>query len=234
MGGVQGLQHVDDRIVARLHAQPLGGVGDAGRLVAQRLHQPQHAVGARRRSHQHRAHQAFAQLLGEIIEDLVARRLDVLEQLLHQLVVVIGERLQHREARRLLAVERVAFERDHFRGSVLLVDEGAFEREIDEPGDELAGEGRNLPQQQLAARGRLQQRERLVDGGIGLVDLVEKQKARNVLLLELAQDELQLRNLLLVQLADHDRRIDRGQRRAHVMDEFDRAGAIDEAYSCRP
>ena len=115
--------------------------------------------------------------------------------------------------------------------SVLLVDEGALEREIDEAGDELAREGRDLPQQQLVARRRLQQREHVVDGRIGLVDLVDEQEARNVLLLELAQDELQLRDLLLVQLADHDRRVDGGQRRAHVVDEFDRAGTIDEGVA---
>jgi len=67
-----------------------------------------------------------------------------------------------------------------------------------------------------------------VDGGVGLVDLVEKQEVRNLLILELAQDELKLRDLFLVHLADHDRGIDRGQRRAHVVGEFHRAGAIDE------
>ena len=196
--------------------------------MAQRLHQPQHTVGARRRSHQHRTNQAVAQLLGEIIENLVAWRLDILEQLLHQLVIVVGERLQHGETRRLLAVERVAFKRDHFRRCVLLVDKRALEREIHEAADELAGEGRNLSQQELAARGRLQQRQHLVDSGIGFVDLVDKQEARNVLLLELAQDKLELRDLLLVQLANHDRRIDCRQRRAHVVDEFNRARTVDE------
>ena len=67
-----------------------------------------------------------------------------------------------------------------------------------------------------------------MNGGIGLVDLVEEQEARNLLIFELAQDQLQLRDLLLVHLADHDRRVDRRQRRAHVVDEFDRARAIDE------
>ena len=118
-----------------------------------------------------------------------------------------------------------------FRRRVLLVDKGALEREIDEAGDELAGESRDLPQQQLVARGRLQQREHVVDGGVGLVDLVEEQETRNLLVFQLAQYELQLRDLLLVQLADHDRGIDRRQRRAHVVDEFDRAGTIDESVA---
>ena len=76
--------------------------------MAQRLQKPQHAVRAGGATEQHRADDTVAQLLGEIVEHLVARRLDVLEQLLHERIVVVGERLQHREARFLLAVEVVA------------------------------------------------------------------------------------------------------------------------------
>ena len=112
---------------------------------------------------------------------------------------------------------------------MLLVDECAFEREIDKAGDDLAGEGRDLPQQQLAARRGLQHPQHLVDGRVRLVDLVDEQEARNLLLFELAQDELELRNLLLVELADHDRGVDGRQRRAHVVDELDGAGTVDEA-----
>src|SRR5262249_46217786 len=106
---------------------------------------------------QNRAHQALAQFLRKVIENLVAWRLNILEQLLHELVVVIRQGLQHGEARGLLAVESIAFERHDLRASLLLVDECPFEREIDEARDQLAREGRNLAQQQFAARGRLQQ-----------------------------------------------------------------------------
>ena len=164
----------------------------------------------------------------QIVEHFVARRLDVFEQLLHQLVVVIGERFQHREARGLFPIGGVAFERHDFGRGVLLVDKGAFEREIDEAGDDVAGEGRDLPQDQLGARGGLQQLEHVVDAGIGLVDLVDEQDAGNFPVFQLAQDELELRDFLLVHLADHDRGVDRRQHRAHVVDEFDRARAIEE------
>jgi hypothetical protein len=113
--------------------------------MAQGLHQAPHAVGAGRRAEQHGADETLAQLLGQIVEDLIARRLDVLEQLLHQLVVVVGQRLQHGEARGLLAIERVAFQRHDLRRRMLLVDVGALEGEIDEAGDEVAGKGRELP-----------------------------------------------------------------------------------------
>ncbi len=226
--GLQRLHHIGERVAAGLDAEPLGGRRDVGRFVAQRLHQTQHAVGAGRRTHQHRTHEAVAQLLRQVVEDLVLRRLDVAEQLLHQLVVVVRQRLQHREARRLLAVDDVAFERHDFGSGVLLVDKGALQREVDETGDDVAVERRNLAQQKLRARRRLQQREHVVNGGVGLVDLVQEQEARNLLVLELAQDQLQLRDLLFVHLADDDGGVDTRQRRAHVMDELDRAGTIDE------
>ena len=151
-----------------------------------------------------------------------------LEQLLHQLVVMIGERLQHGEARFLVAVGIVAVERHDLGRRMLLVDMGALEREVDEADDDVVRPDRNLAQHQRHARGGLQERQRLAHALVGLVDLVEEQKARDLQVFEFAQDQLQLRDLLLVRLAHHDRRIDRRQRRAHVMDELDRTGAIDE------
>ena len=231
MRGVERLEHRGDGLVARLDAETFGGVGHAGRFVAQRLHQPQHAVGTRRRTHQHRANQALAQFLGEIVEHLVARRLDIVEQLFHQFVVVIGQRLQHGEARGFLAIEHVAFERDDFGGSVLLVDERAFQCEIDEAGDDVFGKSRNLTQQQFGARRRLQHRKHVMNGGVGLVDLVEKQETGNLPLFQFAQHELELRDFLLVHLTYDDGGVDGRQHRAHVMDEFDGTRAIDKAIA---
>ena len=199
--------------------------------MPQRLHQPQHAVLARRRAEQHRADQAFAQFAGEIIEHRVTRRLDILQQLLHQRVVVVGEFFKHREPRFLLAVEIAAFQGDDFGRLVFAINKGALQREIDKTFDQLAVPDRNLPQHKRHARGRLQRRQRFADALVGAIDLVQKQKARNAEILELAQDDLQLRQLLLVRLADHDRGIDRGQRGAHVMRELDRAGTIDKGVT---
>jgi hypothetical protein len=158
--------------------------------MAQRLHQSQHAVLARRRSKQHRTDQPFAQFAGEIVEHGIARRLDILQQLLHQRVVMVGELFQHREARFLLAVEIAAFEVDDLGGLVLAIDKGAFQREIDETFDQVAVPDRNLAQHQRHARRRLQGGERLADALVGAVDLVQEQKAGNPELLELAQDDL--------------------------------------------
>ena len=235
VGGVEGLEHQRQRIAAGqvpdFGAEPRRRFGHAGRFMAQRLEQAQHAVLAGSDTEQYRHHQPFAQFLGQIVEHLVARRLDILEQLLHQLVVVIGQRLQHGEARFLLAIEILALEVDHLGRRVFLVDMRALEREIDEAGDQVAVPDRNLAQQQRHARSRLQQLERLAHALVGLVDLVEEQEVRNVLVFQLAQDQLQLRDFLLVGLADHDRGVDRRQRRAHVVNEFDGTGAIDEGVA---
>jgi hypothetical protein len=148
--------------------------------------------------------------------------------LLHQLVIVIRERLQHGETRFFLAIGVFAFQRHDLRGRVLLVDVRALEREIDKSDHDLVRPDRDLAQHQRHARGRLQQLQRLADTLVRLVDLVEEQKARNLEILELAQDQLQLRNLLLIRLAHHDRSVDRGQRRAHVVGKLDRARTIDK------
>ena len=119
VGGVERLEHIGqdflgDRIAAGFDAETFGGFGNARRFVAQRLEEPQHAVRPRSGAHQYRANQAVAQFAPQIVEHLVARRLDVFEQLLHQLVVMIGERLQHRKARGLFQIGGVAFERNDF------------------------------------------------------------------------------------------------------------------------
>ena len=74
-------------------------IRDARRLMTQRLQQPRDASAALRRADEQRRDEARAQFLRQIVEDLIARRLDVGNELFHQRVVVIGETLQHGVAR---------------------------------------------------------------------------------------------------------------------------------------
>ena len=228
---MHGLEHVAQRILGRGGAQPFCGFGHAGRFVAQRLHQAEHAVLARGRAQQHRTNLAFAQFPGKIVKHRIARRRDVLQQLLHQGVVMIGELFQHREAGFLFAIEIAALKRHNFGSLVLAVNEGAFERQIDEARDQFAVPDRDLPQYQRNSRCRLQRRERLADALVGSIDLVEKQKARNAEIFEFAQDKLKLRQLAGVGFADHHRGIDCGQCRAHVVREFHRARAVEKGIA---
>src|SRR2546421_4694905 len=100
---------------------------------------------------------------------------------------------------------------------MLLVDEGPLQREIDETGDVLAGPDGALPQYERLARGGLQQFQRLAYPLVGLVDLVEKEKTRDLQILQLAKNQFQLRDLAFIRLADDHRRVDGGQHRPHVM-----------------
>src|SRR5438477_6970993 len=199
---MNGLEHITQRILGRGSAEPLGCLGDARRFVPQRLHQPQYAILAHRRPEQHRTYLSFAQFTGQIVKHRIARRRNVLEQLLHQDVVVIGELFQHREARSLLAVEIAGFQRHYFGGLVLAVNEGAFQRQIDEARDQIAVPDRNLAQHQRSPGRWLQGPERLANSLVGAIDLVEKQNARNAEVFEFAQDDLELRQLALIGFAD--------------------------------
>src|SRR5262245_8473216 len=210
MSGVERLEHQRHSFVAGLDAQTLRSFAGPRRFMPKRLQKPQHAVAARGDTKKDRAHDAVTKLLREIIKDLVARGLDVLEQLFHEFVVMIGKRLQHCEARFFLAIEIDAFEFDNFRRRMFLVDVGPLKREIDEPGDDVTVPDRNLPQQQRGARSRLQELDSLANALLGLIDLVEEQETWNVLLFQRTQDKLQLRNLFFVRFANDDRGVDRG------------------------
>src|SRR6185312_4016946 len=198
MRGVESLHRQRDRLAARFDAEPLRRLGDAWRLVPQRLQQTQHTVRAGSYAEQHRGDDAFAQFLGEVVENTIAWRLDILEQLLHQRIIVIGKRLQHREARFLFAIEIIALQIDDLGWRLLFVDIGAFQGEIDKAGDQFAVPNRNLPQQERHARSGLQERNRLAHTLVGFVDLVQEQKVGNVALFELAQNQLKLRHFFLV------------------------------------
>src|SRR6266566_4373277 len=153
--------------------------------MPQRLHQPQHAVLADRGTEQHRTDQSFAQFAREIVEHRVARRRNILEQLLHQRVVVIGELFQHREPGFLLTVEIAAFQGYDFGGFMLAIDEGAFQRQIDEACDLIAG---------------------FVDLALERAFVYREHKASEVVALEGGDldREKEARFSMLEKLADHD------------------------------
>ena len=181
-----------------------------------------------RRTHQHRHDMALAQLAREVIEHEVSWRIDVADELLHQRVVVIGQLFEHRIARLLFLRDDAGRHFDHDGRRGLPVDEGALESEIDEAGRDAIFPHRYLSQEQRRSRSGLEHLQRLAQASGRLVDLVEKEDARRPDFLEFAQDDLQRRNLARIGLANDDDRIADGQRVAHVMDEFDRARAVEK------
>ncbi len=145
VAGVQRFHDIGDAVAISIELQPCRGLRDPRYFVPERFHQPQHAIFADRRADHDRADRTVAQFLRQIVENLVARRLDVFEQLLHQLVIVIGEPLQHGEARVFLTARIIAFKRDQFAGRMFAIDKRALQREIDEADHDAVVPDRDLP-----------------------------------------------------------------------------------------
>ena len=169
-----------------LNAEPLARMGDARRLVPQRLEESGDAVAADRRTQENRHDLSLAQFTGQIVEDEVLRRVDVADQLLHQRVVIVGELLEHEIARLLFLGEDARRHLDDAGRRSLAIDEGSLEREIDKSSGDAILPYRNLAQQQRRARGRLKHLERFAQSPVRLVDFVEEEDARQSQVFEFA------------------------------------------------
>ncbi len=157
----------------------------------------------------------------------LARR-HVGEKLLHELVVVVGELLQHVEARFLLALEDGRREIDDLGWRVLAIDERALEGEIDEAGRRAVLPDRDLSEHERLGGGGLQDGDDLTDVGGEGVDLVQKQEVGDAAVLELLQEHLEGGDALGVGLGDDDGGVAGGESQSALVLKFDRAGAIDE------
>jgi len=228
---VDRLHHLGDRRRAVGEPEARAGRGDVGRVMADRLEQPHDAVGLLRRADHHRRDEAGAQIRGEVVEHLVERRLDLLEQLLHQQVVMVGEGFEHREPRLDLARLLVAGDLGHLALGVFAVDVGAFQRQVDRADDDAVLAQRDLAQQERGRTRRLQHLQRVADGNGRLVDLVQEQDARDAELVEPAHDQLQGRDLLLVGLGDDHGEVAGGEHGLGLEGELDGAGAVDEGQA---
>ncbi len=141
------LEHLDRR---RVDTEPFGGLGGRGRIVPQRLEQAADAEAVDRRAEHHRHDQPLGRLALQVAEDERRVGLLVLEQLLEQVVVVVGELFEHVEAPGRLGVLHIIGNGLLLGGLALAVMVGAVEREVDEAdyflalGDRVSG-GRRAP-----------------------------------------------------------------------------------------
>ena len=182
----------------------------------------------RRRAEHDRNHQALGGLALEIARHGLEVGLLVVEQLLEQVVVVIGELLEHMEPRRLLAVEQLVGDRHLFGRLAVAELERAVERQVDEADRFLALADRDLPVDHRRDAERLQGLEQLVDAAAGLVDLVDEDDVRNAAVLELAQHRLGQRGALGLGRDHHQREVGDVERAVAVRGEADRAWAIEQ------
>ena len=103
MAAMEGLENLHHRLAAGRNPAARRHGRHVRHFVAQRLEQPAHAIVALGRADQHRHHQAFRQFALEIAEHFLARRLDIAQQFLHQMLVIVGQLFQHLEAGFLFA-----------------------------------------------------------------------------------------------------------------------------------
>ena len=109
------------------------------------------------------------------------------QQLFEQLVVMVGELLEHLGAGFGLALLEVGGNVDPLAILAGPVVEGAFQREIDEAGDLVAFADRDLAGDQRRHAHRLQRGEEVADAAVGLVDAVDENQVRDAELVEHAQ-----------------------------------------------
>jgi hypothetical protein len=227
MRGVHGFEHLPGGLGV-FQLQPFGRTLDKRRFVPQGLEQPQDAVAVLGRAKQHGHDQALLHLLDQIAEYLFTRRLHVGQQLLHQLVIIVGELFEHFKACFALAFFHAGGNFDHLGIGLRPVHKGSFQRQIDKAGGDAVLPDRDLPQHQwLGARG-LQGRQDVAHLRFERIDLVQKQKAGDAAVLKLLEDELQGGNALGVGLAHDDGRIATRERQGALMLKFDRTRTIDK------
>ena len=201
------------------------------RVVAQGLEQPPHAVALQRRAEEHRGDLAGADLGDQVGEDGVRRRGLVGQQHLHQGVVEIGHLFEHVEAGGGLLVDQLGRNLDLLGRLAGAVDEGPFQRQVDEAGDVLVLPDRQLARDQRDGADRLQGLEQVVDMAAGLVDLVDEEGARHVQRLERLEPGLDQHRLVRIGIDDHDRQIQRRQPVVAFGAVLDRARIVDEGIA---
>ncbi len=231
MSGVDGAHDLRQRGPFVVDLQAPARMGDRRRFMPDGLQEPRDAVAAGRRTHQHRRHVPLSQLAREVVENTVLGGVDVADELLHQCVVIVGEFFEHRISRLLFLGNGAGRHFDDAGRRRLAVDEGALEREIDESGGDAVLPHGNLTQQQRRSRRWLEHLQRLAQTSARLVDLVQKEDPRQAELLQFAQNHLQCGHLSRIGLAHHHGGVADRQREAHVMDEFDRTGAVEKSQA---
>jgi hypothetical protein len=226
--GVESLEDMGQRLARGLDPKALHGGRRFRPLVAQRLQQAAHAGIVEGRAEQDRHDAVALQGVGEVGVDLLLGRGHVLEELLQELVVVIGKPLQKLLAGLLLALLQLGRDRDQVRGLAGVVVIGPLAHHIDIAYRLVALADRHLAQHQGPRRDRLQPREHVADAAHRGVDLVDEQDVRDRAVVEELEQRGHRDRPLDDRLDDHHRQIGDHQRGLRLIGELDRAGAVDE------
>ena len=218
---VRDLKHIG---AGAIDPEPGGGPFRIRRLVAQGLQQAADAKSSQGRTEEHWHDQALVHVPHQIGEHQVAGRIDVGEQLLHQGVVEVGQLFEHMEPGVGLDLGQFRGQLDHFGRLSSAPHVGALERQIDEAGDVLALDDRQLARHQGRRTHRRQGGQQGVDRSAGLVHAVHEQGPGHAKRLELTDHRLDERRLGRIRIGDHDGQVHRRQSRIALGGQFQGAG----------
>jgi hypothetical protein len=112
VGEVVGLEHLDERRPVPVRAQRRRALGRLGASLASASSSRRTPLSCSATPRNTGTTWSAPSVLPEVAQDLLLRRLLVLQQLLHQVVVEVGQRLQHLAPRRLLALQVLGRQRD--------------------------------------------------------------------------------------------------------------------------
>ena len=188
LAGERGLEDIAARTV-ELH--PSSGDQDVGRFVPQRFQQPPNAKAVQGRAEEHRHDQTAVEVGNEVGEHRIAAWIEVREQLLHQVIVEVGQLLEHVEARVGLLRRQIAHQVYLLRGLARPIDEGPFQGEVYETSDLILLDQWDLARHQRRSGGLRQGRHEFVKAAARLVDAVDEDRMRDTAILQRLQDRLQ-------------------------------------------
>ncbi len=139
-----------------------------------------------------------------------------------------GELFQHVEMRVRLRLGEVDRDVDLLELLAGAIDEGPLQGEVDEAGDLVVLQDRQLPRHQGDAGRRLQRFEQLAHIAMGLVDLVDEQRPGHAQAVELGQKRTQQHRLVGIRIGDHHRHVGGGHGEVGFRLELHRTWAVDQ------
>ncbi len=172
-------------------------------------------------------------LVAEIALDLVERGLDAFEQLLHQMIVEIGHRLQELDVQTIGGVgdvggNRLFSLRRLRRSGARREAVSRHAREVDVTRERLRASERQLFGDDVAPVGVLQRGERLREIGARAVHLVDHEDVGHPKRLEVVDDSLRLHDARRIGLDDDDRGVDARQCLLRLFEEIDEPRRVDD------
>ena len=161
-------------------------------------------------------------------QDVVGRRLLLLEQHLHQVVVEVGERLEHLGARRLLALAIFLGQVDPVRRRAVVVAVGLLGHQVDVADQLVAAPDRILVRDHRPVGQIAQALQQIAIAHLRAVHLVDEDEMRDLVLIE-ELEERRDRDHALDHRLDHDHRgIDAEQGGARLLGELDRSRTVED------